>query len=140
MPHKQYKVNHIQPIDLVQYAGASGDFNPVHTILDAARKSGHPQPIAHGMYIMGLVSKALEEWYPEGKLLTFQVRFLSPTYSGEELIVIETMVTKTDSDDLHGSIEVTNAHQQVKLRGTFELRGSCSLCTKQLELNKKKES
>ncbi|MFS0777140.1 MaoC/PaaZ C-terminal domain-containing protein [Neobacillus sp. 3P2-tot-E-2] len=139
MSNKQYKVKHIQPIDLVQYAGASGDLNPVHTIPDAARKSGHPQPIAHGMYVMGLVSKALEEWYPERKLLTFQVRFLSPTYSGEELIVTETMVTKTESDDLHGSIEFTNTHQQIKLKGTFELRGRGSLCTKRLEKSKMKE-
>jgi acyl dehydratase len=121
--HKQYKVKHIQPIDLVQYAGASGDFNPVHTIPDAARKSGHPQPIAHGMYVMGLVSKALEEWYPKGKLAKFQVRFQSPTYPGEELIVTETKIEKTESDDLHGTIEVTDAQQQVKLRGAFELKG-----------------
>jgi acyl dehydratase len=120
---KQLIGKHIQPIDLVQYAGASGDFNPVHTVPDAAQKNGHPQPIAHGMYVMGLVSKALEAWYPEGKLAKFQVRFLSPTYSGEELIVTETKIEKTESNDLHGTIEVTNAHQQVKLKGEFELKG-----------------
>jgi acyl dehydratase len=123
LSHKHLKVKHIQPIDLVQYAGASGDFNPVHTIPAAALNSGHPQPIAHGMYVMGLVSKALEAWYPEGKLANLQVRFLSPAYAGEELIVTETKISKTESDDLHGTIEVTNAHQQVKLRGTFELQG-----------------
>jgi acyl dehydratase len=123
LSHKQLKVKHIHPIDLVQYAGASGDFNPVHTISAAAQKNGHPQPIAHGMYVMGLVSKSLEVWYPEGKLANLQVRFLSPTYAEEEIIVTETKIAKTESDDLHGTIEVTNAHQQVKLRGTFELQG-----------------
>lgn len=123
LSHKQLKVKYIQPVDLVQYAGASGDFNPVHTVPEVAQKSGHPQPIAHGMYVMGLVSKALEAWYPEGKLAKFQVRFLSPTYSGEELIVTETMITKTELDDLHGTIQVTDAHQQVKLNGSFELKG-----------------
>jgi acyl dehydratase len=123
LSHKQLKVKPIEPIELVQYSGVSGDFNPIHTIPEAAQKSGHPQPIAHGMYVMGLVSKALEEWYPEGKLAKFQVRFLSPTYSGEELIVTETKIEKTESDDLHGTIEVTDFHQQVKLKGTFELKG-----------------
>jgi acyl dehydratase len=123
LSYKQLKVKHIQPNDLVQYAGISGDFNPVHTVPDAAQKSGHPKPIAHGMYVMGLVSKALVEWYPEGKLVKFQVRFLSPTYSGEELIVTETKIEKTESDDLRGTIEVTDAYQQVKLKGAFELKG-----------------
>lgn len=122
LPHKRLKVKQVKPIDLVQYAGASGDFNPVHTVPEAAIKSGYPQPIAHGMYVMGLVSKALEAWYPEEKLAKFQVRFLSPTYSGEELIVTETKIEKTDSDNLHGTIEVTDAHQQVKLKGAFELK------------------
>jgi acyl dehydratase len=120
---KQLNVKHIQPIELVQYSGVSGDFNPIHTVPEAAQKSGHPQPIAHGMYVMGLVSKALEAWYPEEKLAKFQVRFLSPTYSGEELIITEKMITKTESDVLQGSVEVTDAYQQVKLKGTFELKG-----------------
>lgn len=121
MSIKQLKVKHIQPVDLVKYAGASGDFNPVHTVPDAAQKSGFPQPIAQGMFVMGLVSNALEAWYPKEELVKFHVRFLSPTYSGDELTVTETMITKTESDFLQGTIVVTDAHQQVKLKGTFEL-------------------
>jgi acyl dehydratase len=122
LSHKQFKVKHIQPIDLVEYAGASGDFNPVHTVPETAQKNGHPQPIAYGMYVMGLLSKALEAWYPEEKLANLHVRFLSPAYSGEELIVTETTIAKTESDDFHGTIEVSNAHQQVKLKGSFEIK------------------
>jgi acyl dehydratase len=127
LSHKQLKVKQIQPIELVQYSGVSGDFNPIHTVPEAAQNSGHPQLIAHGMYVMGLVSKALEEWYPEGKLAKFQVRFLSPTYSGEELIITEKMITKIESDVLQGVVEVTDTYQQVKLKGTFEFKGGKEL-------------
>jgi acyl dehydratase len=123
LSHKQIIVKPIQPIELVQYSGVSGDFNPIHTVPEAAQKSGHPQPIAHGMYVMGLVSKAIEGWYPEGKLAKFQVRFLSPAYTGEEMLITEKMITKTESGVLQGTIEVTNAHKQVKLKGSFELKG-----------------
>jgi acyl dehydratase len=95
----------------------------VHTVLEAAKKRGHPQPIAHGMYVMVLVSNALEAWYPKQKIAKFHVRFLSPTYALDELTITETMTTTTDTGVLQGTIEVTNGHQQVKLKGTFSLIG-----------------
>ena len=75
LTNKQLTVKQVQAIDFVKYSGVSGDFNPVHTVPEIAQKNGHPQPLAHGMYIMGLATKALEEWYPKHHLMKFEVRF-----------------------------------------------------------------
>ncbi|WP_029268687.1 MaoC/PaaZ C-terminal domain-containing protein, partial [Virgibacillus alimentarius] len=56
----------LQPVsrlDLIKYAGASGDFNPIHTIDAAAEKAGLPGIIAHGMWTMGNLSKLFTPYY-----------------------------------------------------------------------------
>ena len=48
--------------DLVQYAGASGDYNPMHTDEVAAQAAGLPSVFGHGMFSMGLLGRALTDW------------------------------------------------------------------------------
>lgn len=70
----------LEPVRAIMYAGASGDFNPLHWDPDfAARASPTGGVIAHGMYAMGLASRMLTMWLgnPE-RLLELQVRFTSP--------------------------------------------------------------
>ncbi|MEW6774939.1 MAG: MaoC/PaaZ C-terminal domain-containing protein [Bdellovibrionota bacterium] len=73
-----------EPIDrvrLVKYAGASGDFNPLHYDEDFARAAGMKNGcIAHGMLSMGFVGQALSDWVgPRGRIKSFGVRFTSMT-------------------------------------------------------------
>ncbi len=64
---------------LVRYAGASGDFNPIHYRDDVAVSVGLPGVLAHGMLTMGAASSAVAEWLGDaGSILDYQVRFTRP--------------------------------------------------------------
>jgi acyl dehydratase len=64
---------------LVRYAGASGDFNPIHYRDDVARAVGLPGVLAHGMLTMGFAVQPVVDWIGDpGKVLDYQVRFTRP--------------------------------------------------------------
>jgi acyl dehydratase len=66
-------------VGLVQYAGASGDFNPIHTQESFAKAVGLPDLIAHGMWTMGAAIRVVTEWIGDpGKIVSYGVRFSSP--------------------------------------------------------------
>ena len=52
----------VRRADLIRYAGASGDFNPIHWSQRVATEVGLPGVIAHGMYTLGLAGRAVSEW------------------------------------------------------------------------------
>ena len=60
-PIQNEEITHTQ---LVKYAGASGDFNPIHTVVPFAEEAGLGGVIAHGMMIMGFIGKAIGQWFP----------------------------------------------------------------------------
>lgn len=64
---------------LALYAGASGDHNPMHIDIDAARAAGHADVFAHGMLSMALLGRALTGWFPQAAIREFGVRFVSVT-------------------------------------------------------------
>lgn len=65
--------------DLVKYAGASGDFNPIHWNQDFARNVGLPNVIAHGMFTMGAAVGLVTEWAGDaGAVVDYQTRFTKP--------------------------------------------------------------
>ena len=73
---RQYQVSRR---DLVRYAGASGDFNPIHWNERIAKSVGLPDVIAHGMFTMALAGRFLAEWAGDpGAVTEFGVRFSSP--------------------------------------------------------------
>jgi acyl dehydratase len=76
LPAKTYRVTRA---DLVRYAGASGDFNPIHWSDRIATKVGLPGVIAHGMFTMALVGRAVTEWAgaPDA-VVDYSVRFTRP--------------------------------------------------------------
>lgn len=64
---------------LVRYAGASGDFNPIHYRDDFAQEVGLPGVLAHGMLTMGIAAQPVVDWLGDpGKVLDYQVRFTRP--------------------------------------------------------------
>src|SRR6478672_13509413 len=71
--------------DLVMYAGASGDFNPMHTDEVAAKAAGLPSVFGHGMFSMGLLGTALTDYVGAGNLRRYKVRFTKQTWPDEEL-------------------------------------------------------
>ncbi|RKN44323.1 MaoC family dehydratase [Micromonospora endolithica] len=76
LPTRTFRVTRA---DLVRYAGASGDFNPIHWSERTATKVGLPGVIAHGMFTMALVGRAVTEWSgaPDA-VVDYSVRFTRP--------------------------------------------------------------
>jgi acyl dehydratase len=69
----------ISRTDLVRYAGASGDFNPIHWNDRVAESVGLPGVIAHGMLTMALGGRVVTDWLGDpGAVLSYQVRFTRP--------------------------------------------------------------
>jgi acyl dehydratase len=84
--HRQVVASDLSVTQIVQYAGASGDFNPVHTDHRFAREvAGYPGVFAHGMLTMGLTAKLLTDWAGDGRLLRFGVRFTAQVWPGDTL-------------------------------------------------------
>jgi len=107
--------------DLVAYAGASGDMNPMHTDEVAAMAAGLPSVFGHGMLSMGILGRALTDWAGVGNLSGFRARFTKQTWPGETL---STRIVVTGKSRTHEgkrvSVDVTLANQdgEVKLSGS----------------------
>jgi len=89
LPARSYRVTRL---DLVKYAGASGDFNPIHWNERVARSVGLPNVIAHGMFTMAQAGKFVTEWAGDpGAVIDFGVRFstMVPVPDDDEGAIIE---------------------------------------------------
>jgi acyl dehydratase len=64
--------------DLVRYAEASGDDNPIHQDESVAASVGLPGVIAHGMYTMALAARAVTAWFPDAEVVSFGCKFTNP--------------------------------------------------------------
>src|SRR5580693_3476912 len=71
--------------DLVMYAGASGDFNPMHHDEVKAQAAGQPSVFGHGMFSMGFLGSAISDYVGVGNVRRFQVRFAKQTWPDEDL-------------------------------------------------------
>ncbi len=76
-------VESVTRADLVKYAGASGDFNPIHYDDEAADAAGHPGVIAQGMFTAGLLERLVTDWVGVGNVRSFGVRFTSVVQPGD---------------------------------------------------------
>jgi acyl dehydratase len=84
---------------LVHYAGASGDFNPIHYRDDVAQSVGLPGVIAHGMLTMGLAVQPLVDRFGSAAILDYQVRFTKPVpvpAEGSVTLAVEARVGRLD--------------------------------------------
>jgi acyl dehydratase len=93
LPEQVYRVTRA---DLVRYAGASGDFNPIHWNERTATAVGLPNVIAHGMFTMALAGRAVTDWTGDpAALLEYQVRFGRPVVVPDDDIGAEVTVRGT---------------------------------------------
>ncbi len=88
--------------DLVVYAGASGDFNPMHHDEVQATAAGQPSVFGHGMFSMGLCGTALTDYVGIANVRRFGVRFAKQTWPGERLQtrIVVTAVREEDGEHL----------------------------------------
>lgn len=87
---------HLTRDTLVRYAGASGDFNPIHYRDDVATSVGLDGVLAHGMLTMGLAVQPVVDWLggDSGKVLDYQVRFTRPVFVDAEAGADVTVLAK----------------------------------------------
>ena len=107
--------------DLVMYAGASGDFNPMHTDEVAAKDAGLPGVFGHGMFTMGLLGRALTDYVGVGNLKLYKVRFTKQTWPGEKLTTKVTVAKKYEEHGEHRvdlECSVVNEAGEPKVTGT----------------------
>jgi acyl dehydratase len=82
---------------IVQYAGASGDYNPLHTDeIFATKVAGYPSVFAHGMLTMGMTGRVLTDWFGDGRLLKYGVRFVKQVWPGDDLTATATVTEIRD--------------------------------------------
>jgi acyl dehydratase len=73
------QVDPISRLTLALFAGASGDHNPMHVDLDAAKSVGLPDVFAHGMLLMAYLGRLLTNWVPQDRIRSYRVRFAAIT-------------------------------------------------------------
>jgi len=117
-PLQKEEVTHSQ---LVRYAGASGDFNPIHTVVPFAEEAGLGGVIAHGMLIKGFVGQAIGNWFSVKDLAKFSSRFKAMTRPGEKITVKGSVVGETE-DRWVCEAEAVNEAGEVKVKAAFEIR------------------
>jgi acyl dehydratase len=106
--------------DLVAYAGASGDFNPMHHDEVKAVAAGQPSVFGHGMFSMGFLGSALTDYVGVGNVRRFQVRFARQTWPDEELVtrIVVTGTRTVDGEHLVDlDVGLRNADGEEKVVG-----------------------
>jgi acyl dehydratase len=84
--HEEKVVENLTRTQIVQYAGASGDYNPIHTDeVYTTQVAGYPSVFAHGMLSMGMTGMMLTNYVGDGRLTKFGVRFTRQVWPGDSL-------------------------------------------------------
>jgi acyl dehydratase len=107
---------------LVQYSGASGDYNPLHSDERFATEvAGYPSVFAHGMLTMGMTGRVLTDWFGPEALLAYGARFVSQVWPGDRLTATAAVTEVRDGvADL--TISTTNQAGDVVLAATATVR------------------
>jgi len=100
--HSEVLVEDLKRTQIVQYAGASGDYNPVHTDeVFVTQVAGYPTVFAHGMLTMGLTGKLVTNLVGDGRLTKFGVRFVNQVWPGDTLTGTAEVAAIREEDGQH---------------------------------------
>lgn len=124
--HRAQLVSDLTRTQIVQYAGASGDYNPLHTDeIFTTKVAGYPSVFAHGMLTMGMTGKMLTDHVGDGRLTRFGVRFTGQVWPGDALEAVAVVSRIFDVDgEPRAEFDVTTLNQngQEVLKGYAEAR------------------
>jgi acyl dehydratase len=119
-------VDDLTRTQIVQYAGASGDYNPLHTDeIFATQVAGYPSVFAHGMLTMGMTGRLLTDVVGADRLLRFGGRFTSQVWPGDTLTATATIdaITNVEGEPVvELSVRTTNAAGTEVFSGTAAAR------------------
>jgi acyl dehydratase len=95
--HTAKLVEDLKRTQIVQYAGSSGDYNPLHTDeIFTTQVAGYPSVFAHGMLTMGMTGKMLTDYVGDARLTKYGVRFTSQVFPGDDLEAKATVKAYSD--------------------------------------------
>jgi acyl dehydratase len=95
--------------DLVRYAGASGDFNPIHWSDRVATSVGLPGVIAHGMFTLALAARAVAEWTDHAEVVELGAKFTNPVVVPDDDTGVEVLVAGTVKEVADGLVTISLA-------------------------------
>ena len=110
-------VENLTRTHFVKYAGASGDFNPMHHDDTIAAQVGNPSVFGHGMLTAGLMARVVKDWFGPEAMRTFNVRFAKQVWPGETL-TFTAIVTGVHDDLVAVALSAKNQDGEEKLSGT----------------------
>ena len=123
LPARQFRITRDS---LVRYAGASGDFNPIHYRDDFAQKVGLPGVLAHGMLTMGLAVQVVVDFVGgSGQILDYQVRFTKPVLvdAGDgATVTVSAKVAEIAEDGKSARIDFTAVAAELTVLGKAQVR------------------
>ena len=101
---------------IVMYAGASGDYNPLHSDeLFTTKVAGYPSVFAHGMLSMGATGRVLTDWFGPDQLTKFGVRFVNQVWPGDTLTATATVnAIREENGEAFADLSVTTTNQDGK--------------------------
>ncbi|MBE4909745.1 dehydratase [Bacillus luteolus] len=113
---EEVQLSPVTRIDLIKYAGASGDYNPIHTIDEEATKVGLPGIIAHGMWTMGNLSKLFTPYLEEGFIENYTIRFRGMVFL-KDVITLKAKVVETAENKVHFDVAAVNQDGAPVIKG-----------------------
>jgi acyl dehydratase len=123
LPSRKFKITRDS---LVRYAGASGDFNPIHYRDDFAQAVGLPGVLAHGMLTMGLAVQVVVDFVGDsGKILDYQVRFTKPVLVDAKegaTVTVSAKVSEIAEDGKSARIDLTAVASELTVLGKAQVR------------------
>jgi acyl dehydratase len=115
-------VENLSRTQIVQYAGASGDYNPLHSDeVFTTQKAGYPSVFAHGMLTMGMTGRMITNYVGDGRLNKYGVRFTNQVWPGDTLNSTATVEEVADGI-VKLKVETTNQDGAVVVSGYAEAR------------------
>ncbi|EKN65701.1 hypothetical protein BABA_18951 [Neobacillus bataviensis LMG 21833] len=113
---KEIQLEPVSRMDLIKYSGASGDFNPIHTIDEEAKKAGLPGIIAHGMWTMGNLAKLFTSYYEDGFVQDYSIRFKGMVFLNDVVTLKATLKEKQEKT-LRFAVQAVNQQGNNVLQG-----------------------
>jgi acyl dehydratase len=107
-----FSVGPLTRTDFVRYAGASGDFNPIHHDEPFAKSAGLPSVMAHGMLSAGILASFVTQWFGAGCVRRYKVRFRERVWPGDVLSAEGRVVhVRGDGDQRRAELELVLKRQ-----------------------------
>jgi len=113
---RSFEIEAVTRTHFVRYAGASGDFNPIHHDQTFAEQAGLPTVFGVGMWTAGVLSRIPSEWFGPESIRRFQVRFASRLWP-EDTLQCRGKITRVYEEDglPHADLELTATNQKGEL-------------------------